>query len=589
MDPRDWSRIQQGIFAGESGGDYGALFGYQNRPNGRFSNVNLTDMTVDQALDFARPSGPYGQYVKGQVGRVATPMGAYQVVGTTLRGAKEGLGLTGGEQMTTALQDKIGQWIYKTQGTGAWEGYKPMTDAQAIAAQTMTALGKQPQGQASTQGAAPMMQQEQKPRGLLGSLGIQKMEEGAEGETGQRFYNRDSFKDTAAILAQGFGRMGIMGMEEIADSVAKQRTEAKAQNKTIEMLGKMGTPQAMSAIEYINAGGAATDALKIAFAKPEKVTPYTDAAKLRADFDRGLISQDELEAATQRLAQGKQNDTTDFKNYQQLKVYNQDLTFEQYMKDKNRKPLQEKGAYRVGEEILGGVTFDPNTGEHFVLEDGLRVPIDISAATPVTDSTFANAMPKYTAFEKLDTELRDDKTSMDRLQDYMKSVGNTNTGFRRLGDQMTTALKTLLSGVAGADWTSLSTEELNTAVAQGQLQGLLGRFRIETVGGGVMTEQDALRIISNLGGDVNALQNPEIVAAQIERLFRGKLSQFETKRKRHDAGVDAIYGGMGFEKVGDYDFDESVFDLRGPEGEVPPPIAGAQRTKNGIEFKVLDN
>ena len=147
-----------------------------------------------------------------------------------------------------------------------------------------------------TQGAASMMQQEQKPRGLLGSLGIQKMEEGAEGETGQRFYNRDSFKDTAAILAQGFGRMGIMGMEEIADSVAKQRTEAKAQNKTIEMLGKMGTPQANSAIEYIKAGGAATDALKIAFAKPEKVTPYTDAAKLRADFDRGLINQDEFEA-----------------------------------------------------------------------------------------------------------------------------------------------------------------------------------------------------------------------------------------------------------------------------------------------------
>ena len=413
-------------------------------------------------------------------------------------------------------------------------------------------LGQAPQPTTSTQGAAPMMQQKEKPRGLLGSLGIQKMEEGAEGETGQRFYQRDSFKDTAAILAQGFGRMGIMGMEEIADSVAKQRTEAKAQNKTMEALMKMGTPQAQAAVEYINAGGDPVSALKMAFEKPG-------------------------------------TDTTDFKNYQQLKVSNQDLTFEQYMKDKNRKPLQEKGAYRVGEEILGGVTFDPNTGEHFVLEDGLRVPIDISAATPVTDATFANAMPKYTAFEKLDTELRDDKTSMDRLQDYMKSVGNTNTGFRRLGDQMTTALKTLLSGVAGADWTSLSTEELNTAVAQGQLQGLLGRFRIETVGGGVMTEQDALRIISNLGGDVNALQNPEIVAAQIERLFRGKLSQFETKRKRHDAGVDAIYGGMGFEKVGDYDFDESVFDLRGTAVEVPPPIAGAQRTKNGVEFKVLDN
>ena len=236
MDPRDWSRIQQGIFAGESGGDYGALFGYQNRPNGRFSGVDLTKMTVDQALDFANPSGPYGQYVKGQVGRVATPMGAYQIVGTTLRAAKEGLGLRGDEVLTPAMQDKLGQWIYKTQGTGAWEGYKPMTEGQAIAAETMSLLGKGPQ--TSTKG--PQMMQEQKPQGLLGSLGIQKMEEGAEGETGQRFYNRESFKDTAAVLAQGFGRMGIMGMEEIADDIAKQRTENKARNKTAEYLRKAG-------------------------------------------------------------------------------------------------------------------------------------------------------------------------------------------------------------------------------------------------------------------------------------------------------------------------------------------------------------
>ena len=114
---------------------------------------------------------------------------------------------------------------------------------QAVADDTMQALGVQPQGilaptQTSETESKPMMNQ-QKPRGLLEGIGIQKMEEGAEGETGQRFYQRDSFKDTAAVLAQGFGRMGIMGMEEIADGIAKQRTESKAKNKTIEMLRKM--------------------------------------------------------------------------------------------------------------------------------------------------------------------------------------------------------------------------------------------------------------------------------------------------------------------------------------------------------------
>ena len=296
MTPADWSRIQQGIFKGESGGDYGALFGYQNRPNGRFSGVDLTKMTVDQALDFANPSGPYGQYVKGQVGRVATPMGAYQIVGTTLRAAKEGLGLQGDEVLTPAMQDKLGQWIYKTQGTGAWEGYKPMTDAQAIAAETMTTLGQKPQGvlapaQTSTKG--PQMMQEQKPRGLLEGIGIQKMQEGAEGETGQRFYQRDSFKDTAAVLAQGFGRMGIMGMEEIADGIAKQRTENKARNKTAEYLRKAGRGDLADMVDQGLIGG--KEAAGVMLQKPDATKGVVMGDRLinqmtgevMADFDSG--------------------------------------------------------------------------------------------------------------------------------------------------------------------------------------------------------------------------------------------------------------------------------------------------------------
>lgn len=115
--------LKRNVFPGESGGDYNALFGYANRPGGQFAGTNLTDMTVDQALQFASPSGPYGQSVKGQIGRVATPMGAWQVVGTTLKAAKQGLGLTGSEKMTPELQDAIGMWIYQNQGPVAWEGW----------------------------------------------------------------------------------------------------------------------------------------------------------------------------------------------------------------------------------------------------------------------------------------------------------------------------------------------------------------------------------------------------------------------------------------------------------------------------------
>lgn len=122
--PADWEQIRNGIFAGESGGDYDALFGYSNRQGRPFQGVRLTELTVDEAIEFADPSGQYGQWVKGQIGRVATPMGAYQIVGTTLRAAKKGLGLRGDEVMTPELQDRLGIWILRAQGTGAWEGYR---------------------------------------------------------------------------------------------------------------------------------------------------------------------------------------------------------------------------------------------------------------------------------------------------------------------------------------------------------------------------------------------------------------------------------------------------------------------------------
>lgn len=122
--PEGWTEIRNGIFAGESGGDYNALFAFQNRKGGAFSRTRLTEMTVNQALDFADPSGRYAQWVKSRIGRVATPMGAYQIVGDTLRAAKRGLGLHGDELMTPELQERLAHWIYRTQGTGAWAGYR---------------------------------------------------------------------------------------------------------------------------------------------------------------------------------------------------------------------------------------------------------------------------------------------------------------------------------------------------------------------------------------------------------------------------------------------------------------------------------
>lgn len=130
-----WADIQSGIFAGESGGDYGALYGFANRPGKMFSDVDVRNMTINEVLDFQNPQGPYAQYVGGlNKGVVSSPAGAYQIVGRTLRDARDRMGLTGGERFDEAMQDRIGRWIYDTQGTGAWEGYQgPRSDGMATA------------------------------------------------------------------------------------------------------------------------------------------------------------------------------------------------------------------------------------------------------------------------------------------------------------------------------------------------------------------------------------------------------------------------------------------------------------------------
>jgi hypothetical protein len=119
--------LKANVFPGESGGDYNALFGYSNRPGGKFEGVKLTDMTVNEVAEFTDPKGPYGQWVKDQIGYVATPTGAFQTVGTTLKDAMRGLGLTGDEPYDQNTQDAIGMWIYENQGPEAWEGWNKGT------------------------------------------------------------------------------------------------------------------------------------------------------------------------------------------------------------------------------------------------------------------------------------------------------------------------------------------------------------------------------------------------------------------------------------------------------------------------------
>lgn len=130
------------IIAGESGGDPNALFGFSNREGGQFAGVNPSTMTLSELKQFTSPDGPYAQFVKSQVGRVATPVGLFQIVGSTLKDAQKALGLSDDTVFDEATQERMAKWIYANQGPQAWEALKKgVNDVQAIAGEYVPTYG----------------------------------------------------------------------------------------------------------------------------------------------------------------------------------------------------------------------------------------------------------------------------------------------------------------------------------------------------------------------------------------------------------------------------------------------------------------
>jgi len=138
----------------ESGGDYNILLGSAEKQ--QFKGVKITNMTLDEVIAFQQ-SPDYKSYSKSKVGRVATPVGRYQIVGKTLRALKSKLGLSGEERFDEDLQDELFQELLRGRLTRAggdvnkavrelrneWEGLKHVsTSALKAALQQLMASKK---------------------------------------------------------------------------------------------------------------------------------------------------------------------------------------------------------------------------------------------------------------------------------------------------------------------------------------------------------------------------------------------------------------------------------------------------------------
>ncbi|MFG6524498.1 hypothetical protein [Sulfitobacter sp. M23508] len=130
----------------EGAGDPSTLFGHSQR-GGRFDGVDVSKMTLAELREFSRPDGEYGQWVKGKVGRVATPMGFGQIVGTTMRNTAKAMGLPDDTVFDVNTQTAMVNHLAKQRLINAkspaakraamraeWEGFKHVPDSQLDAA-----------------------------------------------------------------------------------------------------------------------------------------------------------------------------------------------------------------------------------------------------------------------------------------------------------------------------------------------------------------------------------------------------------------------------------------------------------------------
>jgi hypothetical protein len=232
---------------------------------------------------------------------------------------------------------------------------------------------------------------------------------------------------------------------------------------------------------------------------------------------------------------------------------------------------------RVDDKNFAYIVTNPNTNEKynaFATKDG-RVEVNIPQAdgtiigtqyTPdmFGDDTIANITTvgnlgkrdlSIGQFLKVRKSVVDDEKSLRKLATFITREEGLAQGMEKLVDQFATFTKTLQDG------NDLTDRELAQAVQEGTLQGLIGAFRLEVVGGGVMTEQDAIRILTAIGGDpANLTRNKEAAISLLSNIFAEKHQLYQDNLLVYNNERGAFTGYDKKEPFELNDYQKNIFD-----------------------------
>ena len=134
-------------------------------------------------------------------------------------------------------------------------------------------------------------------------------------------------------------------------------------------------------------------------------------------------------------------------------------------------------------------------------------------------------------YSKLMAEADTSQVALDQLDQVLATFevedGGVDRGFTVWSDQVTANAKNFFGQQADRD-------EFRLMSRDAKLQQIIGLFRTEIVGPGIVTEYDAERILKSVGGNVGAFQNPDIVKEQLDILRQQKIKALNTQKRQLD-------------------------------------------------------
>jgi len=223
-------------------------------------------------------------------------------------------------------------------------------------------------------------------------------------------------------------------------------------------------------------------------------------------------------------------------------------------------------AYVVRDPNTGKVynAFKTKNGEVSVDVDGVKKPFRtdmFGGEVPAQISTvgnLGNTNITGNKFFELGTQIETYENQLGKLAKYMQNMKNAPVGMEKLATQFGAYMNTILGK------NDLTPEQLKQRILEGEFQGLIGANRLEVVGGGVMTEQDALRIILALGGDPSSIStNPEVVISQMSTIFGEKYNLYKNALDVYNLNV--TQGGFaGYPKKEEIKFNDFFLQTLNP-------------------------